>query len=79
MRLGCGCGREAAAALVRISRGPGQQRGPGLCWGWLRLRARLAVLSVRVGRLDCDEARCEEEEEDGTCRHIAELALLQRG
>ena len=69
--LGCGCGPEAAAALVRIS------RGPGLCWGWLRLRARLAVLSVRVGRLDCDEARCEEE--DGTCRHLAELALLQRG
>ena len=71
--LGCGFEREAAAALVRIS------RGPGLCWGWLRLRARLAVLSVRVGRLDCDEARCEEEELDGTCRHIAELALLQRG
>ena len=35
------------------------------------------MLSVRVGRLDCDEARREEEEEDGTCRHDA--AKVQRG
>ena len=48
-----------------------------------RVRARLAVRSVLVGRLDCEEARGQEDEECGTHRDLAkgvtfidELGLL---
>ena len=56
-------------------------RGPGLSWGgrlrlapgldttWVRsrVRARLAVLSVLVGRLDCEDSEEARGQEDKNC------------
>ena len=66
------------ARAAGLSRGGAAAAGArtGHCVVRSRVRARLAVLSVLVGRLDCEEARGQEDEECGTHRDLAEAVTF---